>query len=71
MSEGLMVYIHTNLSSEEPQGSTERIECEHGLSVHAGTSSKPDLHCVSTATPPHIVLRPVRKQGYHACLVDA
>lgn len=70
MSQGLMLHIRECLSSEELQGLTKRIEREHGLSLHAQTSSKPHLHFVSTETPPHVLLQAVRKQGYHACLVD-
>jgi hypothetical protein len=65
-----MLHIRENLSSAELQGLTKRIEREHGLSVHAQTSTKPHLHFVSTETPPHLVWQVLRKQGYRACLVD-
>ena len=70
MAQGLMLHVREDLSSEELQRLTKRIEREHGLSVHAQTSSKPHLHFMSTETPPVVVLRAVRKLGYHACLVD-
>ena len=70
MSQGLMLHIRENLSSEKLQGLTERIEREQGLKVDAQVSSKPHLHFVSSETPPHVVLQAVRKQGYHACLID-
>ena len=70
MSQGLMLHVRENVSSEELQRLTERIEREHGFNVDAQISSKPHLHFVSSETSPHVFLQAVRKQGYHACLVD-
>jgi hypothetical protein len=70
MSQGLMLHIREDLSSEELRRLTERIAREHGVNVDAQISSKPHLHFLSSETPPHVVLQAVRKQGYHACLVD-
>ena len=60
MSQDLLLHIRENLSSEELQGLTERIEREHCLNVDAQISSKPHLHIVSRETTPHLVMQPDR-----------
>jgi hypothetical protein len=65
-----MLHIREDLSDEELQRLSEKVEREHGLKLHAIQSSKPHLHFVSTESPPHVALRAIREQGYHACLVD-
>ena len=70
MSQGVMLHLREILSPEDLQRLTQRIEREQGLHVRASLSSKPHLHFLFTDTLPHVVLRAVRKQGYHACLVD-
>ena len=70
MSQALMLHFREDLSAKELQRLTEKVEQEHGLKLRARQSRKPHLHFVSTDSPPHVALRAVREQGYHACLVD-